>query len=466
MMSLRFQPTRRSRAVLLVGLASVTGSCGHKVETSNRPEARPSVVLIVIDTLRADGLGMYGMDLPTSPELDRLASKGVVFDRVVSQCTWTRPSVGSMLTGLYPRQLGLLTEGDEILPAESTTLAEIFQRAGYRTIGATANPHLNAFYNFHQGFDQYRDSEVGFDWMPEAAADTVLGEQNVWMATAHDLFRYLTEAVQPPAEAPFYLQVDIMDVHEFPRPAVSYGPEYDDLFGEVTNPAVRRYLQAIRATSAAVGRFVDELSSLPGFADSIFLITSDHGESFGEHTNLAPPTWHGFLVYEAQALVPAILYSPGDLVPSGIRVPDLVRLMDLMPTVLDLVGLPLPPAIEGVSLLPLLSEPGSDVGLPEAMVVETRFRGSDKLAAYGPDWKLLLHRDGHEGTHTVELQPWDVTENGAETDLAAENPSEVERLSRWLETWEREHPAAETTESESELSREEREQLRALGYLE
>jgi len=97
--------------------------------------------------------------------------------------------------------------------------------------------------------------------------------------------------------------------------------------------------------------------------------------------------------------------------------------------------------------------------------VETRFRGSDKLAAYGPDWKLMLHRDGHAGTNTVELQAWDLTENGAETDLSSQNPSAVERLSHWLEAWEREHPATEPTHQESELSREEVEQLRALGYV-
>jgi len=391
---------------MVIGLTSLLSGCGGWLEKLRHPPGHPSVVLIVVDTLRADGLGAYGMELPTSPEIDRLATDGVVFDKVVSQCTWTRPSVGSMLTGVYPRQLGLFTEGNEILPTDTTTLAEVFQRAGYRTIGATANPHLNTFYNFQQGFDLYRDSKVGYDWMPQAAADTVMGEQNAWLANANDLFRFLIESVQSSPEGPYYLQVDIMDVHEFRQPAVSYGPEYDQLFEEIENPAIRRYLQAIRATSAAVGRFVDQLSSLPGFENSIFLVTSDHGESFGEHTNLAAPSWHGFLVYEAQALVPAILYSPGGLVPSGIRVPDLVRLMDLMPTVLDLAGLPIPSGIEGVSLVPLISEPGLDIGLPQAMVVETRFRGSDKLAAYGPDWKLMLHRDGHAGTNAVAaLQP-------------------------------------------------------------
>jgi len=126
---------------------------------------RPNVVLIIIDTLRADKLGCYGFPGDISPELDKMAKKGVQFNNVIAQSSWTRPSIGSMLTSLYPRSLGIYKEKFDILADWYVSLPEILQAKGYSTVGITANPNINKFFNFDQGFDIYMDSHVIFNWM-------------------------------------------------------------------------------------------------------------------------------------------------------------------------------------------------------------------------------------------------------------------------------------------------------------
>ena len=126
---------------------------------------QPNVVLIIIDTLRADQVGAYGSAAGATPELDALAARGVRFDRVIAQSPWTRPSIGAMLTGCYPRTLGIYDEMDQALDGRFTTLAEALKAAGYTTLGVHSNPNINAFFNFDQGFDAYIDSEVWYGFM-------------------------------------------------------------------------------------------------------------------------------------------------------------------------------------------------------------------------------------------------------------------------------------------------------------
>jgi arylsulfatase A-like enzyme len=130
---------------------------------------KPNIVLIIIDTLRADKLGCYGSPVEASPEIDELAREGLVFQKVITQSSWTRPSVASMLTSLYPRTLGIYKEEWDVLPDEFLTLPEILQQNGYYTVGLTANPNINRTFNFHQGFDDYSDSTVIFPWMKSEA---------------------------------------------------------------------------------------------------------------------------------------------------------------------------------------------------------------------------------------------------------------------------------------------------------
>jgi arylsulfatase A-like enzyme len=461
---------RISALLLLLALSlllSGVWSCSTKGDSvSKGPSGRPNVVLILIDTLRPDLLGAYGYRLPVSPELDRLAQEGVRFERVVAQTTWTRPSTASILTSRYPRDLGLFTEGDEILPSEATTLAEVLKSAGYTTLGATANPQLNSYYNFHQGFDHYSDSKVAFFAQPpDVAPEKRDPKIDIWFPEAKEVLPGLVTEVRQRGTPPYYLQVNLMEVHESNAGEMVYGPEYDELYPQIRYWKRRRYLQAIRAVSDAIEGFIQELSAAQGFERTLFVITSDHGESLRDHKHVGEPNSHGFLVYESQALVPMILYSTAGDLPRGVVIETPVRSLDLVPTILDFLEIESPSGLRGASLLPLLSDPGAEIDLPVHFVVETYFKGSDKAAVYGRDWKYVENRDGQPGTNPVELHRNDTPENGEYTDRSAEYPELVAEFAAALRQWEQDHAAATPTPSEGELSKQERDQLRALGYL-
>ena len=140
----------------VLGLVVGLGSC-QPYSSESTPKlqrsAAPNIVLLIVDTLRPDKLGCYGFPLDTSPELDVLAKEGVLFENVIAQSSWTRPSIASMVTARHPRSIGIYKPRVGILDDHFTLLSEILKENGYTTIGLTANPHLNRFFNFNQGFD-------------------------------------------------------------------------------------------------------------------------------------------------------------------------------------------------------------------------------------------------------------------------------------------------------------------------
>jgi arylsulfatase A-like enzyme len=419
------------------------------------------VVLIVLDTLRADRLGCYGFPLATSPEIDRLADRGVRFARTLAQAPWTRPSVGSLVTSLHPRTLGLYLEWGDMLNDRFVTLAEVLQAHGYRTLGATANANLNSVFNFHQGFDHYVDSHVVWNWMKPKPGET--RARRAALPSAPERFGEILAALDDEEpeerEKPHYVQVNVMEIHESAKPDV-VRREFAGLF------AGRRdadYLRAIRQLSRDLDAFVRALSARPGWQRVLWVITSDHGEGLFDHPRVPRSEGHGFLLYESQVVVPLILYDTAGHLPAGRVVERPVRLLDLMPTILDHLGIEGPAGMAGRSLLPLLR--GDEVDLPDDFVVETRFRGSRKIGVYARDWKLIENRDGHEHTRLRALHPLGGGENGRSTDVGHRHPEVVERLAARLAAWEHAHPRMSPTHPDRDLSESEVEQLRALGYV-
>jgi arylsulfatase A-like enzyme len=194
------------------------------------------------------------------------------------------------------------------------------------------------------------------------------------------------------------------------------------------------------------------------------VIVSDHGEGLDDHPNVARSTHHGVLVYESQLLVPWILYQPG-WQPARREIASEVRLLDVVPTVLDLLGLEVPKDLEGKSLRPLIEGVTESTGLPELKVAETQFRHHDRIAVYSDEWAYIQNRTQLEGVPEIELQRRGEVENGRATDRAAAHPAVVARLRTYLEQWEQRHPKAAPTPAKRSLTDEEREQLKALGYL-
>ncbi len=287
------------------------------------------------------------------------------------------------------------------------------------------------------------------------------------IAPARDLFRDILHALDlekgQHRDAPHYLQFNVMEVHQTWRQNSLLRKPFEKLFPGLEGRKQRRYLQAIRQVSRDIDWFVTRLTRRPGWEDTLVVLVSDHGEGMNSHPDVARSVNHGHLLYQSQVSVPWILYSTAGRLPEGLVVERPVRLLDLMPTVLELCGIKAPSPMRGQSLVPLLNN--REVQLPEAFVVETEFRESEKVGVYTDRWQYFENRDDHPGLNRRELQRFGSTENGKETDLADLHPEVVERLSTYLEKWERENPKTTPTLPDRELSPEEVHQLRSLGYI-
>jgi arylsulfatase A-like enzyme/Flp pilus assembly protein TadD len=331
--------TTANRVLLLV--LALTG-CG-------RPPSAPHVLLITIDTCRADRIGCYDAQADWTPVLDRLAGRGVTFTDATAPVPLTLPSHASILTGLYPDRHGVRDNGAARLPDDAETLAEILRSAGWNTAGFLAAVPLERRYGTAQGFDLYDDAfvqdPVAGDllnrlYTDQRPADVVVDAALPWIRGA---------ATGPD---PFFAWIHFFDPHSPQQPpshiaARVRSSPYD---GEVA------------FVDEQIGRLLDGLGDV--VERCVVLVTADHGESLGEHDESS----HGFFVYDASMRVPWIMAGP-DL-PSGRRVDDPVSLVQIMPTLLDLLGLPIPDDLDGTSTLPLLAGERAD---PTPIYAESLF---------------------------------------------------------------------------------------------
>jgi arylsulfatase A-like enzyme len=459
--------------VLAAAFMASQSGCGKR---GGQPDTPPNVVLLIIDALRADIMGCYGFPEATSPELDGIAGDGVLFENAVAQCSWTRPSIGSMLTSLYPRTLGIYKEEFDILPDEYLTLAEVLGSAGYRTVGITANPNINKVFNFHQGFDEYAESNVIWKWMrPEEGKRVHKEDGGANLPSCLEIYDWVLDRAKNGPEGPTYVQINIMEVHspylirkeyatQFRGIRVRRHPDYEDK--EITACVWGTYA-ALRQVSLDTARFIEELRAVSGWENTLFVITSDHGQGLDSHPGVELSMLHGNILYESQLLVPFILYNPADpeRVPAGRRVSRSVRLLDLMPTVLDYAGVDIPGGLIGESLMPLASGGGEGPSLPSVFFAETDFRRAEKVAAYSGVWRYFDNRDGWGGVNASELQRAGGMENGVHTDRIQAYPEEAARLREALRQWEERFPRIPSVQPGESPSAEEIEQLKSLGYI-
>ena len=422
---------------------------------------RPNVVVLLIDTLRADMMGVYGCPEEPTPELDAYARQGLRFERVIAQNSWTRPSIGTMITGCYPRSLGIFKEPDEILPDKFVTLAEALKAQGYKTIGVHSNPNLNVVFNFQQGFDEYVDSEIWYNFMRPKPGRKVFRKST--LASANQLFEKTLELIEPKGDQPYYVQIVLMEVHEWYRGKHSLTrDEFKSLYAGNPN---QTYLAPVRQISLDIDAFVRKLIAQPGWANTLFIITSDHGEGLNSHPDVYKSRWHGRLLYESQLVVPLIWWNPSWKGVSHV-VKSPVRLMDLMPTLLDYLDIPIPETVQGTSVLPLVGDEDAAAGLPEYFVVETELRDHNKSGVYTAEWKYIENYDNHPGTNPRGLQPMGIAENGKKTDRIDRRPDVADALEGYLKQWKARFPKARPLAPREGMSEETVEQLKAIGYLE
>ena len=291
-----------------------------------RRTAPANVVIITLDTTRADRLSPYGFMNVSLPHLERLAREGVVFDQAASVAPLTLPAHASLFTGWLPPRHGVRDNADAALADTHTTLAEVLKTGGFRTGAFVGAVVLDADRGLSQGFDEYGDVAAPSQSSPAARqrrADAVVDDALRWMEQV--------------TGSPYFLWVHLYDAHlpyEPPEP-------YASLYGH--NP----YVGEIAFADSQIGRLLAALDARAATEQTILVVAGDHGESLGDHGEQD----HGVFVYESVLRVPLIVRAPA--IRPG-RVGAVVRITDVMPTVLDLLGIPAP-RTDGVSLVTLLT---------------------------------------------------------------------------------------------------------------
>ena len=382
-----------------------------RIEIARKPED-PLVILIAVDTLRADRLSSYGYERSTTPALDRLAQEGVRFDQVRSNCNWTCPSFASIFTGMVPSRHGVLSYGPATpIPDELVTLAEHFQLRGWNTRSIA---YKVPFFDGHY--------EQGFDRAFNVPRDVVRGEDNLARAL---------EWLESQRGGPAFLFLHFNDPHQpFVQPAPydrAFGPPPEELGlqmpvdvpGETQEEHKRLFSDLYDGEVAyvdhCIGRFLDALRERGLYQRATIAFVADHGEQLWEHGRFG----HGGEdLYDEIVRVPLIVKPPAGTFEAGRVITAEVSGFDVMPTLLELAGIPPAAKLDARSLVPLLSGKAEELGRP--VVTETSRRG---LALVQGGYKYVLPADGED--EALFHLPSDPREK---KNLASERVTELERL--------------------------------------
>jgi len=441
---------------LLLAISAFTAGCGASPQPRN-------LLLISLDTLRADHLGCYGYQRPTSPFLDRLASQGVLFEQAYATSPWTLPSHASLFTGLYPSQHGVMTE-ELALPGDLPTLAEALRERGFATAGFVSGIFVGPRFGLGRGFERYlaipTRAKSGGSATSLSATDRVSAGGLEWLAARDG--------------RPFFLFLHYFDIHSDYRPEPRFAEQFGKPYHGPVDGSTRQLLAFLRRQIAfdaddrahlvdlydAEIRQLDqglenlfaELRERGALEQTVVVVTADHGEELFDHGGV----FHGQTQYQEMLRVPLVLVGPG--IPRGLRIDQPVSLVDLVPTLLTLLGAEMSPSVSGRDLAPLWQ--GGGAGWPErdlfAEANSTSEGGSPQRAVLRGRWKLVLHASGQRELFDLGGDP------SERVNRAAAEPERTADLASQLTTRlgsVRKAPAL------PRLSPAMRKQLEALGYL-
>ena len=475
MLTLRSTPGAQSArgGVRLVDPAVVSGSAQAVTIGAGRPApaseisdfGRPNVLIYVIDALRADHLGCYGYPRPTSPAIDAFAAQATLFENAFAQSSWTKSTMGSVFSGMGPSRHGANSATD-ILPEEIETLAERVGKLGWQTAGFITNGVVSSLFGFNQGFDTY----------------VRLGEDNT-SPEIHKLSDQLNLEISRwfegrDSERPFFLYVHASDPHApyYPREpyrdrfAAGLEPEIglhdrvtaltqgrDPVEDDTADNLMSLYDGEIAFNDASFAALIRILENKDVLDSTLVILMSDHGEEFYDHAR-----WeHGLTLYSEQLHIPLIIRFPGGSW-QGVTVPDTVQQIDILPTVLDVVGVDLPAGLEGRSLTRLAARPGQQGAPPPVISVLDKVEIRNVESIVWGRYKLIHYLVYDQPRPELEL--YDLTVDPGETrNLATEEPILVGYLKTLLSAA-REDRGYEALDAQ--LDDEMRAQLEVLGYLE
>lgn len=498
--------------------AAQSGELAPEREQSEALQERPNMLLIMVDTLRADYLGTYGFDGDISPHQDSLAQDGVVFEKAYAAASWTRASTASLFTAMSPSAHSCDVKV-AMLPDDVTTIAELLQEQGYITAGLPNNINVTRSFNFQQGFDWFeyqapeyiagatesssqlsmynvvrkvRDRLTGGKKRVEdyyQPADVVLGEVKRFASANKDrrwfTFAHLMEPHDPYFERPFTGEGIGRAEMENPPPELA--------------PVMRKaYEQEITWMDEELGKFFDWMKAEGLYDNTIIVITSDHGEEFLEHDGW----WHGTTLYDEQIHIPLIVKLPNNQW-AGTRVPWQVRQLDIPATLAVMGGARLPVEWQGDDLFEedfsavaaVLNAPPKadnedaedteegavdDIDAPpgtptveelknhreRVVLSEENFEGNVLASVRGDGWKYIRANEGNpRGLATEELYDV-VVDPGENKNLAGQNGKAQSDMSAMLLAELEKARNVKVEGQTAEISADDCERMRALGYIE
>ena len=424
-------------------LLTVLGLCTIFPSGCKKPPQRPNIVIIVVDALRADHLPFYGYKKDTAPFLNTLSRHSSVFVHAHSTSNWTAPSIGSLLTSLYPFQHFVNTGNPSTIPANEdkvevsvsaisqsiTTMAEMFKNSGYRTFGISSNFFISQDRGFAQGFDYFQHYPMHAD--------------------AEVLNAKVTEWEGEMRKSPYHLYIHYTDIHiPYRRRPPWYQPgknKRDD------------FISAYDSNIPYIDDKIRELyRRLNWDRNTILIVTADHGEEFWEHGYRG----HGHNLFNGSLRVPLLIWLPqGDR--AGRRIEPNVNHLDILPTLCEYIGQKRDPQLEGRSLLPAMKgKPGYLLGQPIYAHVQRgpyRYRG-----ILHDNWKLIMTPEGDK-YYLFDLK----TDPDEKNNLAKQPEQQDRKLEMARQYWEFEKNSRKYEQKLVEIvfTRKELEKLRSLGYI-
>jgi len=337
------------------------------MQCSSKGTGIQHVVLISIGTCRADHLSCYGFNQPTTPNIDGIAAGGVLFENVISPVPITLPAHISMLTGITPLSHGVHDNMNDVLTNNQLTLAEIFKKHDFLTGGIVSTLVLDAQLGMAQGFDFYQD-DFG------KAGDKALARERPGDETTQLVVDWLQEH----KDEKFFLFLQYNDPHHEYKPPEPYATRFVD------DP----YSGEIAFVDHCIGRVTNKLKELAIYDSTLLIITADHGEMLGEHGEQE----HSFFIYDSAIKVPLVVKLPGSGSRKPARIKESVGLIDVAPTICELLGFDIPPAVQGMSLVPLLQKkelPVKNRYFYIESMIPTYLGANPLLGLRTDDWKYI-----------------------------------------------------------------------------
>jgi arylsulfatase A-like enzyme/Flp pilus assembly protein TadD len=402
---------------------------------------RSNVLLITLDTVRADALRIYSPTGTPVPGLQELAGKSIVFENAISQIPYTLPSHSTMFTSHYPVSHGVIDNVRGLLPARLPTLAECFQKQGFETAGFVGSMVISHATEINRGFEYYDDQFSNPQVIGSSIDKVERRAEEVFLSFKQWFERRNTKKN-------FFAFLHFYDAHSPYEPPAPFLPE--------ENTPKERYLGEIRYVDAILARLFNYLEKQKGaFANTIIVIEADHGEMFQEHKEMG----HGFFLYEPSLHVPLIVYLPSlkkEQAQKG-RIPDIVQLVDLAPTLLDLTNVSIPQSMQGESLVPLLEgkPKKNNFGFSETYMAALEVGASPIFSVQDGQYKYI---------ETTRSELYDLRNDSAEINNLIDKRQEITKnLQQVLKQYKQKFTGS--SKSQRTVTAEEAEKLAAIGYL-